>query len=167
MSEENKTELEIGGVKFTGGKMFAVITALSTLGGGAWGAFEFYNDYRNMKEQIANYVAPDLSSFQEQLSVMKKEMEKVKESVGEARDYTRDIKTDIKDDIARIEKVTDSTERKVKESEEKVRAIIEVANQRFDNKRDQLTMDNDRKIKDLEDRLNNRLQRALDNPLAK
>jgi hypothetical protein len=26
-------EVEVGGVKFTGGKMFAVITALSTLGG--------------------------------------------------------------------------------------------------------------------------------------
>ena len=45
-------EVEVGGVKFTGGKMFAVITALSTLGGVAWGGFEFDNDYRNMKEQI-------------------------------------------------------------------------------------------------------------------
>lgn len=33
MSDDNRTELEFGGVKFTGGKMFAVITALSTLGG--------------------------------------------------------------------------------------------------------------------------------------
>jgi septal ring factor EnvC (AmiA/AmiB activator) len=167
MSEENKTELEFAGMKFTGGKMFLVISALSTLGGGAWGAFEFYNDYRNMKAQIQEYVAPDMSGFQEQLSVMKKEMEKVKESVAESRDYTRDIKNDIKSDVDRIEKVTDATERKVKESEDKVRAMIDVANQRFDTKRDQLTMDNDRKIKDLEDRLNAKLQRALDNPLAK
>jgi hypothetical protein len=63
-------EVEVGGVKFTGGKMFAVITALSTLGGVAWGGFEFYNDYRNMKKQIQYYVAPDLSGMQEEISVL-------------------------------------------------------------------------------------------------
>ena len=31
------TEVEFGGVKFTGGKMFVLLTALSTLGGAAWG----------------------------------------------------------------------------------------------------------------------------------
>lgn len=34
MSDE-KTEIEFGGMKFSGGKMFALITALSTLGGAA------------------------------------------------------------------------------------------------------------------------------------
>lgn len=178
MSEDNKTELEIAGMKFTGGKMFLVISALSTLGGGAWGAFEFYNDYRNMKEQIQSYVAPDLSGFQEQLSVMKKDMEKVKESVAEARDYTRDIKVDLKKDIDRIEAVADKTEQRVKDvqddtraalanNENKVRGLIDIASQRFDNKRDEVRNESDRKMKDLEDRLNNKLQKALDNPLAK
>jgi len=178
MSEDNKTELEFAGMKFTGGKMFLVVSALSTLGGGAWGAFEFYNDYRNMKEQIQSYVAPDLSGFQEQLSVMKKDMEKVKESVAEARDYTRDIKVDLKKDIDRIESVVDKTEQRVKDvqddtrtalanNENKVRGLIDIASQRFDNKRDEVRNESDRKMKDLEDRLNNRLQKALDNPLAK
>jgi len=36
MSE--KTTVEVGGVKFTGGKLFLVITILSTLGGAAWEA---------------------------------------------------------------------------------------------------------------------------------
>ena len=34
--------------------MFAVLTALSTLGGGAWAGFEFYKDYMDMKEIIQN-----------------------------------------------------------------------------------------------------------------
>ena len=79
LSDDNKTELEIAGMKFTGGKMFLVISALSTLAGGAWGAFEFYNDYRNMKAQIQEYVAPDLSGLQEQLSVMDANMNKLQE----------------------------------------------------------------------------------------
>ena len=48
------TEVEFGGVKFTGGKMFALLTALSTLGGAAWGGFEIYKDYMDMKEIIQN-----------------------------------------------------------------------------------------------------------------
>ena len=38
-------EAEFGGVKFKGGKIFVLLTALSTLGGFAWGGIEFYNDY--------------------------------------------------------------------------------------------------------------------------
>ena len=34
MSDDGKTEVEFAGVKFRGGKIFVIITALSTLGGG-------------------------------------------------------------------------------------------------------------------------------------
>ena len=179
MSEEDdgKTSLEFAGVKFTGGKMFAVITALSTLVGGLYGAFEVYKDYMDMKEQIQSYVAPDLSGFQEQLSVMDERMSSVEDSVVEARDYTRDIKLDIKADVDRIEGIVDDIERTVKdidisvrdqlqENLNEIRDLIDIADQRFDVKRDSLATDVDRQLKDLEDRLNSRLQRALDNPLA-
>ena len=45
-------EFEFAGTTFRGGKMFAILTALSTLGGGAWAGFEFYKDYMDMKEII-------------------------------------------------------------------------------------------------------------------
>ena len=45
-------EFEFAGTTFRGGKMFAILTALSTLGGGAWGGFEIYKDYMDMKEII-------------------------------------------------------------------------------------------------------------------
>lgn len=180
MSDEEKegTSIEIGGIKFTGGKMMIIATALSTAGGALWGGFEVYKDYMDMKEKIQSYEAPDLSKFQEQLSVMQNEMKKVQDSVAEARDYTRDIKLDIKKDVDRIESISDKTEQRVKDiqestresinnNENKVRGLIDIASQRFDNKRDELRNESDRKMKDLEDRLNSKLQRALDNPLAK
>lgn len=37
MSDEEKTTIEFGGMSFTGGKAFALVTALSTLGGASWG----------------------------------------------------------------------------------------------------------------------------------
>ena len=63
MSDDGKTEVEFAGVKFRGGKIFVIITALSTLGGGLYAGFEFYKDYMNMRSKIERYVAPDLSGL--------------------------------------------------------------------------------------------------------
>ena len=170
-------EFEFAGMTFRGGKLFVVLTALSTACGGLWGAFEFYKDYMDMKEQISSYVAPDLSGFQEQLSVMDQKMMGIEDSVLEARDYTRDIKTDLKSDMDRLEAIVDDIEdiakgieaenrEQLNENINDVRELIDIADQRFDNKRDALETDTDRKLEALEDSITSRLQRALDNPLA-
>ena len=64
-------ELEVAGIKYRGGKIFLVLTALTTIGGGLWGGFEFYKDYLNMKEQIQEYVSPDLSGFDKEIALTK------------------------------------------------------------------------------------------------
>ena len=61
MSDDGKPEVEFAGVKFRGGKIFIIITALSTLGGGLYAGFEFWKDYMDMREKIESYTAPDLS----------------------------------------------------------------------------------------------------------
>ena len=66
------TEVEVGGVKFKGGKAFTVIFALGSMIGALYGAFEVYKDYMDMKEQIQSYVAPDLSGIEEQIAVQKR-----------------------------------------------------------------------------------------------
>ena len=65
------TEVEVGGVKFKGGKAFAIMMALGSMVGALYGGFEVYKDYMDMKEQIQEYVAPDLSGIQEELAVAK------------------------------------------------------------------------------------------------
>ena len=165
--EQEKTSIEFGGMTFSGGKMFALITALSTLGGAAWGGFEVYKDYMDMKEIIQNI---DTTEIENRNKI-------IEQKLNDAIEYTRDIKSGLRDDIMGIEKQADRVEDMVRESEEKVRQQIQIAEQRFENKRDQLQNDYDQKanalrdttdakIKDTEDRLNKKLQRALDNPLA-
>ena len=149
-------EFEIGGMTFKGGKMMVMLTALSTLGGGAWAGFQFYDDYMDMKEVISN-IDTDAIEARNDLIVVK---------LDEAIEYTRDIKSGLRDDIISIEKQADRVEDQVRESEEKVRLMIDKANERFEAKRDSLKSDTDRDMKDLEDRLEAKLQRALDNPLA-
>ena len=68
-------EVELpGGIKFKGGKIFVILTALTTAGGALWGGFEFYKDYLTMKEQIQEYVAPDLSGFDKRIDLTKEEL---------------------------------------------------------------------------------------------
>ena len=50
--------------------------------------------------------------------------------------------------------------------EERVRDMIDKASERFESRRDSLISDNNRELKDLEKRLNDKIQKALDNPLA-
>ena len=159
-------EVEVGGVKFTGGKMFAVITALSTLGGVAWGAFEFYNDYRNMKEQISEYVAPDLSGINERISVME-------EQVVNAVDNTRTIKLDLKRDIQNIETQDDRVEQIVKDTQDNIDATLReveiVSRESEKDTRDRMRETEDRidaSMQKLEKKLGEQIQEALDNPLT-
>ncbi|HCD68328.1 MAG TPA: hypothetical protein DEQ56_07620 [Bacteroidetes bacterium] len=141
---------------FKGGKMMVMLTALSTLGGGAWAGFQFYDDYMDMKEVIANIDTDAIEARNTQII----------QKLDDAIEYTRDIKSGLRDDIISIEKQADRVEDQVRDSEEKVRVMIDKANERFETKRDSLKSDTDRDMKELEDRLEAKLQRALDNPLS-
>ena len=149
-------EFEFGGMTFKGGKAAVLLTALSTLGGASWAAFEFYKDYMDMKEVVQNI---DVNAIESRNKIIETKLD-------EAIEYTRDIKSGLRDDIISIEKQADRVEDKVRESEEKVRLMIDNANDRFETKRDALKSDSDRDMKELEERLTKKLQRALDNPLA-
>jgi len=149
-------EVELGGMTFKGGKMAIILTALSTLGGASWAGFEFYKDYMDMKEIVQNIDVDAIEARNTQ----------IEQKLDDAIEYTRDIKSGLRDDILRIEKQADRAEDKVRASEEKVRDMIDKASERFESRRDSLISDNNRELKDLETRLNDKLQKALDNPLA-
>jgi chromosome segregation ATPase len=167
-------EFEFAGMTFRGGKMMIVLTALSTLGGATWAGFEFYKDYMDMREVVQNIDVDEIDK-KNQLVIQKMDEQMIR--IEEAIEYTRDIKSGLRDDILGIEKQVDRMEDNVKETEEDVRQMIQNAEERFENKRDALQNDYDQakdrlqvqtgqELKDLEKRLNDKLQRALDNPLA-
>ena len=145
------TVISIGGYNFTPAKLMIAGGILSSVLGGLYGAFEIYKDYQNMKEAIQTYVAPDLSAISERLSVIEKQMENTKSSVLEATDYTNEIKNDLKRDIRRIEGVVESAERTSKESaRETMQDVKDVRNE----------------LKQLSKEVDDKIKKALDNPLA-
>ena len=159
-------EVEYGGIKVGGSKLLLIIPLLSMLGGGAWAGFELYNEFRVLKATVMKYQPPDISGIEQNIAVIEETLVSVSESVELAKDYTRTIKNDLKDDIARQETLMERLEDKVNASQDEIDKTIDVADERFDARRDALYSDTDRKIKELEERLSAKLQRALDNPLA-
>lgn len=167
MSDENEgTSIEIGGIKFTGGKMMILVTALSSAGGALWGGFEFYKDYMDMKEQIQNYVAPDLSGIEQKVAV-------TQENVDKTVEYTQDIKNDLKDDIRSLESIVENMERSNRDLSREVVTDIKDIRKDVDNTLRTINTDMLSLEKDMSDRLNqlekvlqDKIEKALDNPLA-
>jgi predicted nucleic acid-binding Zn-ribbon protein len=127
-------EVEVGGVKFTGGKMVAVVMGLSTFVGSLYGAFEVYKDYMDMKEQIQSYTAPDLSGFDKRLAVMTKtmgtvtkEMSSVRNRVLEVQQIVRDIRQDTRSDAASLENAISAVDKRARALDAETRAAMRQA----------------------------------------
>ena len=110
--------------------------------------------------------------------------EQIKQSADDARDYTKEIKRDLKNELHHMSTQLDSIEKRGKEAfrlvresidtnDTKVRNMITVNSDRFDTRREQLRRDMDNlekriksEMKELKDSINNKIKKALENPLA-
>ena len=188
-------EVEYKGIKIGGSKMLLILPLLGTIAGGLWGGFELWHRYQAMEVKIDKYVAPDLSGFDKRIAIIEKSFAKemkalktevsiIKDSVIISTDYTRDIKNDLKSDIQTLERTVDDIERRGKDAfklvrdsiemnDTKVRTMITVNSDRFDNRREQIRNDMvvlEKRINDLlatlKKEINDKIKKALENPLA-
>jgi hypothetical protein len=178
------TVISIGGYEFTPAKLMIAATIASSVLGGLYGTFEVYKDYIGMKKKIAEYAAPDLSGFDKRLAV-------IEENSQKASDYTRDIKVDLKSDIRRNENVTEQIERSVKQAQreteaemrqarkdiredlEKARAEVNGIRKEVSDARREISKEVDntkrevaKEVETLKKEVDNKIQKAIDNPLA-
>jgi len=150
------TVISIGGYEFTPAKLMVAFTLVSSILGGLYGTFEVYKDYQSMKKKIAEYVSPDLTEVYKKLAV-------IEENSQKTSDYTRDIKGDLKNDIRRLEGVVENVERSSKQSQrESDQTVKEVR----DEVR-QVRKESEQVAKNLEKDVDRKIQKALDNPLAR
>lgn len=150
-------EFEFAGMTFRGGKMVVILTALSTLGGGAWGAFEFYNDYRNMKETIESYVAPDLSSIEQTLATIETRLDNTEKLVGVVAEDLDRLQSSVDKAESLARRVDDSTA----ETQRELRDNVYEIEIRVNKTLRQLDQD----LRDTRKELEEKMQLILDNPL--
>lgn len=138
--------------KMSWGARIAALGVISSILGTMYGGFLIW-------QKVEALASLDLDAVQG-------DIEQIQIDLQKNNDYTRDIKNGLRDDILRIEKVADRVEDDVNGLEDKVRQLIDDAEIRFETKREQLRMSQKADLKELEDRLNRKVQMALDNPLA-
>ena len=152
-------EFKTGGMKLSFGSILAILAFLSTIGSGLYGGLLMW-------QKIEAVAGLDLEEYQLQMNIMDAKVTGISEKVEESVEYSRDIKNGLRSDILSIEKQTDRVEDMVRESEDKVRKMIDNAEVRFENQRERVRVSQSGDMKELEDKLMGKLQRALDNPLA-
>ena len=114
-------EVSVGGISFKGGKMFAVLLALSSAVGALYGGFEFWKKFQDMSAQIEAYTAPDLSGFDKKIALvesqtqaqmeivlgkvdsLKSELDIVLEEISLISQVSRELKDDLKKDLRNVE----------------------------------------------------------------
>ena len=143
------SELEFAGVKFKGGKIFGILLALSTVVGGAYGVFEVYKDYMDMKEVVRAYEPPDLTGFESRLNVFEEKltnletllnnkitnMEQILQSeistamalVTAAQGDARDIRNELRKDFNEVQDQITAVDKRSRTSEQDTRGTVRTA----------------------------------------
>ena len=177
-------KVEYKGIQISGTKWIFVFPLLGTIIGGLWGGFELYKRYEDMEQQIQSYVAPDLSGFDKRLEVMSGKITSLKELVADAQESARDIRTDIKGEVNKQDDQIAAIDKRSRSESQETRTIIRNAEKNFGelemgmlstirdlisdtSKRwdDKLTKV-DTQIENLEKKIDKKITKALENPLA-
>jgi len=161
-------EVSIGGISFKGGKMMAIILALSSAVGALYGGFEMYKRFQDMSAAIEAYQEPDLSGFdkkialvesetkaeleliKQQINGMKSELDLILEEINIVASTARELKDDLKTDLRNME--------------QDVRHITEIVNDVEDRQKED-TREVMNELKLIEENLDLQINKALNNPL--
>ena len=162
-------EVSIGGISFKGGKMMAIILALSSAVGALYGGFEMYKRFQDMSAAIEAYQEPDLSGFDKKIALvesntnaqmeivlqkvegLKSELDIVLEEIGLISQVSRELKDDLKTNLRNVEN--------------DVRHITEIVNDVEDRQKED-TREIFDELKLIEDELKLSVDKALNNPLS-
>jgi prefoldin subunit 5 len=157
-------EVEVGGIKFKGGKLVIVFTLISTLGGGLWAGFEFYKDYMDMREKIESYTAPDLSGFDKKIALLRKtmkevrrEMNSVRTRVGEIQTVVRDIREDTRSDAGKLFSGISSVDKRSRTLDSETRSIVRNSESNIRA----ITSKNEKNIRDIVESASTRLDSKI------
>ena len=129
---------------------FLFLSLIGAIIGGGWTGYKFYDDYLDMKAKIEEYTAPDLSSYDEQIAVIKSELDMILDEITLVADVAKDLKNDMKTDLRQMGN--------------DIRHITEIVNDVEDRQKED-TREIFDEIKIIEDNLNLNIDKALNNPL--
>ena len=158
--DESGFSFKIGNL--SSGKIAVILAAISTVVGTLWAGFQVYQQFLTMQEVTAAYVPPDLSGINERISVLDERVtstERLTKGNAEALNYlTGSISSSVTSTRQTVDAVAGSVRASDNMTMQAQRAILDQLRQQ--------DQEQQRRIKELEGQLNNRIQQTLANPLA-
>ena len=143
--------IEYSGLKVSGGKAFAILTLLGALGSGAWAVFEFWKKYHDLITKVLESTATDLSKYDEEIAVLKSELDIILDEITIISDVARDMRSDMKADL--------------RQQANDIRHITEIVNDVEDRQKED-TREVFDELKLIEESLDLQINKALNNPLS-
>jgi len=162
-------EVSIGGISFKGGKMMAIILALSSAVGALYGGFEMYKRFQDMSAAIEAYQEPDLSGFDKKIALVesetKAELELIKEQINGMKSELDLILDEINIVASTARELKDDLKTDLRNMEQDVRHITEIVNDVEDRQKED-TREIFDELKLIEENLELSVDKALNNPLS-
>ena len=161
--------IEYQGMKFTGGKFFIILSLIGTIVGGGWTGYKFYDDYLDMKQQVQEFVAPDLSGFDKKIELAKAEMDKRLELIEQELEMIKTEMSMILEEVSLVastaKELKDDLKADLRQMEGDIRHITEIVNDVEDRqKEDNRELLDELKL--MEENLDLKIDKALNNPLS-
>jgi CHASE3 domain sensor protein len=177
MSDEEKKgiELDVGGMKvnFRSAWLAIIVPVVGTAGGALWGGFELYSQFVDMKEATANYVSPDLSSYDERLSVLLERMESVERLTQTNKETLDYISGNLQASVSNAVKTADAVDARTRGSDRDVQQTLKDMQdqiRQFDKETQsrlkELEASINSKLSDLQSSVDKQIQETLANPLS-
>jgi archaellum component FlaC len=161
--------IEYQGMKFTGGKFFIILSLIGAIVGGGWTGYKFYDDYLDMKQQVQDFVAPDLSGFDKSIELAKAEMDKRLELIEQELEMIKTEMSMILEEVSLVastaKELKDDLKADLRQMEGDIRHITEIVNDVEDRqKEDNRELLDELKL--IEESLDLKINKALNNPLS-
>ena len=161
--------IEYQGMKFTGGKFFIILSLIGTIVGGGWTGYKFYDDYLDMKQQVQDFVAPDLSGFDKSIELAKAEMDKRLELIEQELEMIKTEMSMILEEVGLVastaKELKDDLKADLRQMEGDIRHITEIVNDIEDRQKED-TREVFDELKLIEENLELKINKALNNPLS-
>lgn len=163
-SLKNK-QFKLFGIRVTAVTIGMAFSLISAAIGSLYGAFVVYQDYMDMRERIAAYEAPDMSGFQEQLSVLNTRLDnkiiQMESNLEVISTGYRSELDEIKSDLAKVENLSREVDRNTAETQRDLRNNVYALEQRVNDSLRQVDSD----VRKVREDLEKKIQTVLENPL--
>jgi signal transduction histidine kinase len=161
--------IEYQGLKFSGGKFFIILSLIGAIIGGGWSGYRFYDDYLDMKQQVQDFVAPDLSEFDKKIDLAKAEMDKRLELIEQELEMIKGEMSMILEEVQLVAGVSSELKNDLKADlramNGDIRHITEIVNDVEDRQKEDTREVLD-ELKLIEEALDLKIEKALNNPLS-